>query len=328
MRIENNRYFLLASAQLFPFCEIEVARSQHDDEALILAQKAFDSAQIGDLQAALAAYTEGISRFPEQAFFHACRSILNNQLHDQEGGFYDYQVAKGIDFNYHIYLEWRENKPDFSEIDPAVGFSDLQSILEAALEATQQFDYEHALFLYSQAITAFSDSADVLVYRGALQMRLLRYDLAYTDFQTALSLEPAHFQANLSLAKLYQAIHEFQAAHETFDKAASIAPDNSIIYEERGNFLIEQKAYPDALADLHKLVALLPEDFYVYAIRADLLGIMEDWGNALADYSKAIELNPYYSDLYSYRAEVKEKLGDLEGAATDRRKYEEIEAEE
>lgn len=328
MGIKNNRYFLLASAQLFPLNEVNVIDQPSDDEALLLAKKAFKSFREGDFQAALSLYTAGITRFPEQAFFHAARSILNAQLHDPEGAFYDYQVAKGIDFNYHIFLEWYVNKPDMPVAEPAVGFSDLQSLLETALDATQQFDYEHALKLYTQAVSAFSESADVLVYRGALHMRLLRYDLALSDFQTAIVLEPAHFQAHLSLAKLYQAIHAFDLALDAFDKAALLSPDSSVIYEERGNFHIEQHAYTEALADLNRLVMLLPDDFYVYAIRGDLHGRMEAWESALLDYSKAIQLNPYYSDLYSYRAEVKEKMGDLDGAAADRHLFEQIEADE
>ncbi|WDF70629.1 hypothetical protein PQ465_09690 [Sphingobacterium oryzagri] len=333
MDIEKNRYFQLASAQLFPYHGTAAATvldsdKQDEDEAVRLARQAFAYVIAGDDERALTCYTEGISRFPEQAFFHACRSILNTKLSDQEGAFYDYQVAKSIDFNYHIFLEWHENKPEVSTIDPAVGYNDLQSLLESALDATQQFDYEHALTLYAQAVSAFPDSADVLVYQGALHMRLLRYDLAYENFKAALLLAPDHFQAYVSLGKFYQAIHDYAAAQKAFDAAATISPENSVIYEERGNFLIERKAYTAALSDLDKLVELLPDDFYVYAIRADLLDKMDAWMRALADYSKAIQLNPYYSDLYTYRAEIKEKLGDLEGAAADRRLYEEIEAED
>jgi len=328
MQLDNNRYFMLASAQLFPFSTASTDYEGTNDEALKLARSAFELVVQGKLQEAIAMYTQGIEAYPEQAFFHACRSLLNEQLEDQEGAFYDYQVAKSIDFNYHIYLEWRENRPDSAEVDPAIGFSDLQSILEAALEATQQFDYEHALTLYAQALTSFGGSADLFVYRGALQMRLLRYDLAVTDFESALLMDPAHVQAQLSLAKFYQAIHEQEAAREAFDKAVRLSPESSVIYEERGNFLQEHGAHTEALADYDMLVSLLPDDFYVYAIRADLLGKMEKWDAALSDYSKAIQLNPYYSDLYTYRAEVKEKLGDNDGAAADRRKYEEIEAEE
>lgn len=328
MQLNNNRYFVLASAQLFPFSTAAAAYNVSGDEALMLARSAFELVAEGKLAEAIVVYTQGIEAYPEQAFFHACRSLLNEKLEDQEGAFYDYQVAKSIDFNYHIYLEWRENKPETATADPAIGFTDLQSLLGAALESTQRFDYKHALDLYGQALVAFEESADLFVYRGALQMRLLRYDLAVADFEAALHMDPTHVQAQLSLAKFYKAIYEQEAALEAFNKAVLLAPENSVIYEERGNFLQNQKAYTEALADYDTLVSLLPDDFYVYAIRADLLGKMERWDAALLDYSKAIQLNPYYSDLYTYRAEVKEKLGDPDGAAADRRKYEEIEAED
>ncbi|GHE34727.1 tetratricopeptide repeat protein [Sphingobacterium griseoflavum] len=328
MQLNNNRYFALASAQLLPFSSFLSPVHHIADEAVLFAKQALEKVESKAWKDALSMYTQGIETYPEQAFFHACRSLLNAHLGDQEGAFYDYQVAKSIDFNYHIYLEWFENKPDTATIDPAVGYSDLQALLEAALDATQGFDYEHAVVLYSKALVTFENSAEILVYRGALYMRLLRYDLAIADFESALTLDPTHFPAKLAIAKFYEAVHEEKAARDTFDEAALLSPESSLVYEERGNFFVEQHAYPEALADYNMLVSLLPDDFYVYAIRADLLGKMEKWDEALQDYSRAIQLNPYYSDLYSYRAEAKEKLGDAEGAAADRRLYEQIEAED
>ncbi len=326
MSLKNNRYFLLASAQLFPLTFLEPIEIAVEDQALVAAREAFLSYKSGQLKIALEQYTKAIQRFSDQPFFYACRSILNMALGDEEGAFYDYQVAKGLDFNYQAFLEWVENRP--SEETPLERNTELKQLLSDALETTQQFDYEHTLKLYAYAHGKYPEDVDVLVYRGALHIRLLRYDRALTDLNQAITMNPTHFQAYLFRAKLFKAIQEHEKAKEDFDKAIEIQPEAGVIYEERGGFLVDLKYYEEALLDFNKLVSLLPEDFYVYALRADLFEKMENWEAALHDYSKAIALNPYYSDLYAYRADMKDRLGDTMGAAEDRRMFEELEKED
>lgn len=326
MSLANNRYFLLASAQLFPLAFLEPVVTETDDAALTAAREAFDSYRSGQSEIALEQYTAAIQQFPDQPFFYACRSILNMALEDEEGAFYDYQVAKGLDFNYQAFLEWVENRP--TEVTPLEGDIELKELLSDALETTQQFDYEHALKLYTYARDKYQEDVDVLVYRGALHIRLLRYGRALSDLNQAITMNPAHFQAYLFRAKLFKAVREYRKAREDFDKAVAIQPEAGVIYEERGGFLVDLKCYNEALSDFNKLVSLLPEDFYVYALRADLFEKMENWEAALQDYSDAIVLNPYYSDLYAYRADMKDRLGDTVGAAEDRSMFEELEKED
>ncbi|TYP95715.1 hypothetical protein BC792_11042 [Sphingobacterium allocomposti] len=324
---DDNRYFALASSQLFPTYETLPCPISIDDGALVLAEAAYNHYLQGALHAALADYSEGIKRYPEQPFFYACRSLVNELLEDTEGAFYDYQVAKKLDFNFHTFLEWIEEgggRPDKT----IKGFTDVNAVLTAALEATQDFDYKYAIALYTYAIREFSVRPDIYVYRGVLYMYLLRYDLALDDFNVVLDDAPAHFQALLSRGKLYEAIREDEHALADFNNAIATEPGISVGYEERGSFFCRKKAYAEALKDYTTLVTLSPDDFYVYTLRADLLEQMECWEDALNDYSKAITLNPYYSDLYNYRAHIKEKLGDEDGAAEDRKLYIEIENED
>jgi len=326
MSLTNNRYFLLASAQLFPLPFLDPVDTTIDDPALASAQEAFSSFRNGRPEVALEQYTEAIQRFPDQPFFYACRSILNMALGDEEGAFYDYQVAKNLDFNYQAFLEWVENRP--AEQVPLSPDTELKQLLNDALEATQQFDYERALKWYAFVQQKHPDDADVLVYQSALHIRLLRYDKALSDLNQAITMNPTHFQAYLFRAKLFKAIQEPGKAKEDFDKAIEIQPEASVIYEERGGFLVDLKFYKEALFDFNKLVSLLPKDFYVYALRADLFEKMGNWEAALQDYSKAIALNPYYSDLYAYRADMKDRLGDTTGAAEDRQMFEELEKDD
>ncbi|PRD56430.1 tetratricopeptide repeat protein [Sphingobacterium gobiense] len=326
MSLTNNRYFLLASAQLFPLSFLKPAETMTDDPALALAREAFTAYRNGQLEEAREQYTAGIQQFSDQPFFYACRSLLNMALGDEEGAFYDSQVAKSLDFNYQAFLEWVENRPIEAIF---LGSSiELQQILAGALEITQQFDYERALKIYAYGRENYPNSVELLVSRGALYIWLLRYDKALSDLNQAISLDPAYAQAYLLRAKLLKGIREHEKAKADFDTSVEIQPDASIVYEERGGFFVDLKLYDEALVDFNKLVSLLPEDFYVHALRADLFEKMGNWKAALHDYSKAIALNPYYSDLYAYRADMKDRLGDIAGAAQDRQMFEELEKED
>jgi len=315
MYIYKNRYFLLAHSGLLPYPNTSISEISDTDECLTIAKLGFDFFKRGELNEAHSLYSNAIESYPEQPFFRACRSILNAYLEDDEGAFYDYQVVKSLDSNYCSYMQWQQEKPAISpySVDQ---FGSLEALLEAALELTSQLDYERALAYYAEAFNR-EPSADILVYAGAVHLRMLRYHDAFESFTKALQIDIDSSAAYLYRAKLFTAIHEFDEATHDLDKAVELAPDLSSVYEERGNFFVERHEYEKAETDFNILVDLLPDDFYVYALRADLFEKMENWESALADYDEAIVLNPNYSELYLYRSKIKEQLGDARGAAED-----------
>lgn len=327
MSIIENTSFHLASSQLFPLAFFSA--NDHmlvDTAAIMTAKNAYLLFQQGNLVAALEAYSLAIQQFPKEPFFYACRSILNTELGDEEGAFYDYQAAKGLDFHYHDFLEWIENRPE--EQNPIARYSNLKDLLDVALAYTQQFDYEGALKCYTVALDEHSDQADIWVYQAAIYLRLLQYDKALIALNQALTLQKDHMQAYLFRGKLYKAIGANKKAKADYDRAVEVGQDVAVVYEERANFLVDLGLYVEALSDFNTLVDLLPEDFYIYSLRADLYEKLENWEAARDDYSKAITLNPYYSDLYAYRAEMKERLGDIAGAKEDRVMFDKLEQEE
>ncbi|MCY4779217.1 tetratricopeptide repeat protein [Sphingobacterium sp. UT-1RO-CII-1] len=322
MNFLKNLYFQLVSSQLFPIPEAVCFEDVHESEAMKMAELAHEAYHLQDYKKARDIYTQAIETYPEQPFFYACRSLINELLEDGEGAFYDYQVAKKLDFNYHIFLEWVENGT--AELGSKKTFTKETDVVEMGLEQVQNFNYAGAVVTYSKGLEVYPNHTDIYIFRGAVYMRMLKYREALDDFNKALSIEEASYKALLSRAKLYAAIRCNEEAAADFDQAVHLAPMESVVYEERADFLLGQEKYEEARKDYDKLVDLLPEDFYVYSLRADLLEKLELWQAALKDYDKAIGLNPYYSDLYMYRADVKEQLGDLVGAAQDRKLGEEM----
>ncbi|CAM3520407.1 tetratricopeptide repeat protein [Sphingobacterium prati] len=287
---------------------------------------------------AIAVYTRAIELFKEEPYFYASRCLVYRIIGEDEGAFYDYQIAKRLDFNYHSVLEWQENQAE-------VSYFEAENLVIQELESTQKnlstdelnslgleyvhcYDYLKAIELYTMAISKnATDDSNLFVFRGSLYLKLTCFELALNDFNRAIELDGNQTAAYVFRAKVFESYRYSEKALQDYAKAEENDHNSSIVYEERASLFERLGCLPEALSDFDRLVELNPEDFYVYSLRADLKEKLEDMHGALVDYSMAIELNPYYSDLYSYRAAIKEKLGDFAGAKLDLDKFNELEDE-
>lgn len=328
-RLANNRLFPLPGLQI----DGKDAKGCAAMEAALAAAAAYES---GDYGAAIACYSTAIEDYPEQPFFYACRSLLNRQLGDEEGAFYDYQVAKNLDFNYHHFMEWRANEGEMLESDELLelneqldnGSSAHQLYVNRAMLHVQHYCYLEAVEDFSKAYALKNDAA-YLISSAAVYMRMLEYDNALVHLTKVIDDKKDSFpDAYLYRGKLYAAIYENDLAERDLNFCIAQSPTNKLYYEERAGFQERSGDLAKAIMDYGRLVELDPEDFFPYVMRADLYEKTDDVRAAIADYDKAILLNPYYSDLYQYRAGLREKIGDKTGAAQDMERYEELENED
>lgn len=326
----DNPFFYLPSSQLFPLVEIQNVASQ-DAELINQLKLAKDCAIKQEFIEALAIYDRLIEQFPDLPFLYACRSLLKSQMEEEEGAFYDYQVAKRLDFNYHIFLEWIENSGQMLESEELLELmrkdgGDEQFYINRATLFVQHFEYEKAILDFSKAYE-LGGKPTVLISRGAVNMRMLRYDRALTDFNEALKKDDTLVQGYILRAKLYASIQEIELAEYDFNTAVNLSKDEATAYEERAQFFEQTNRLDLAIEDYSTVIDFNSDDFYVYVLRADLYEKQGKLELALSDYSKAITLNPYYSDLYQYRGDIRQSLGDLNGAKEDYAKFEELEEE-
>ena len=287
---------------------------------------------------AIAVYSRAIEHFKEEPYFYASRCLVYRLIGEDEGAFYDYQIAKRLDFNYHSVLEWQENQAEVSYFEAEnLVIQELEStpkelspdeLNSLGLEYVHCYDYLKAIELYTLAINKNTvGDSNLFVFRGSLYLKLTCFELALNDFNRAVELDENQTAAYVFRAKVFESYGYSEKALSDYAKAEENDSNSSIVYEERASLFERLGCLPEALSDFDRLVELNPEDFYVYSLRADLKEKLEDMHGALVDYSTAIELNPYYSDLYSYRAAIKEKLGDAVGAKLDLDKFNELEDE-
>lgn len=287
---------------------------------------------------AIAVYSRAIEYFKEEPYFYASRCLVYRLIGEDEGAFYDYQIAKRLDFNYHSVLEWQENQAELSyfeaenlviqELESTPKELSMDELNSLGLEYVHCYDYLKAIELYTSAINKnTTGDSNLFVFRGSLYLKLTCFELALNDFNRAIELDENQTAAYVFRAKVFESYRYSEKALNDYAKAEENDSNSSIVYEERASLLERLGCLPEALSDFDRLVELNPDDFYVYSLRADLKEKLEDMHGALVDYSTAIDLNPYYSDLYSYRAAIKEKLGDAVGAKLDLDKFNELEDE-
>jgi len=315
------------------------------EEVIVLSNSALAYSYLGlyyfkikAYEEAIAVYSRAIENFKEEPYFYASRCLVYRLIGEDEGAFYDYQIAKRLDFNYHSVLEWQENQAEVSyfeaenlviqELESTPKELSTDELNSLGLEYVHCYDYLKAIELYTSAINKnTTGDSNLFVFRGSLYLKLTCFELALNDFNRAIELDENQTAAYVFRAKVFESYRYSEKALNDYAKAEENDSNSSIVYEERASLLERLGCLPEALSDFNRLVELNPEDFYVYSLRADLKEKLEDMQGALVDYSTAIELNPYYSDLYSYRAAIKEKLGDAVGAKLDLDKFNELEDE-
>lgn len=332
----HNDFYTLANSQLFPIHEQNSVKAENNqNEAYTWAVKTYANYFANGAKAALDLYRLAIERFPQQPFFYACRALLNKELNDSEGAYYDYQVAKNLDVNYHHFLEWKDNAGQMQESEElqelqqklATVNTDPQLYVNRAALYVQHFCYQEAVDDFDQAYK-LRPNPEYLLSSAAVHMHMLHYAEALQLLNSLIFNNTQLLDAYLYRGKLYVAIHEFARAEEDFNNCVSQAGDNKLYFEERAGFYEKIGDNERAICDYSQLITLDTEDFFPYVMRADLYAKVGELTLAIEDYDKAININPYYSDLYDYRASLKKQIGDVVGAAQDRMIFEELERDD
>ncbi|HMK19500.1 MAG TPA: tetratricopeptide repeat protein [Chitinophagaceae bacterium] len=81
-------------------------------------------------------------------------------------------------------------------------------------------------------------------------------------------------------------------------------PTISVAYNNRGNFLMDEKKYDQALLDFNKAIELKENYYQAYGNRGLIYMNQNKFKQALDDYNKAISLNQNFTDVYINRGSL------------------------
>jgi tetratricopeptide (TPR) repeat protein len=144
-----------------------------------------------------------------------------------------------------------------------------------------------------------------------------RRELAMSDIQQALSLDPKNALALTARGKLYFLGGDYQKARVDLDEAVRLLPTSAAARNVRGAVLLRLKEHDGAIADFSKAIELEPRVGEAYLNRALALCVKEQYSRAIPDFNTSVAYQPWNPESYFWRGEARLQLGDTFHAIED-----------
>jgi serine/threonine protein kinase/tetratricopeptide (TPR) repeat protein len=204
-------------------------------------------------------------------------------------------------------------KPDCAWLYLLRGFAYAQMGTAAANRGESEILFGAAEDDYGKV--AESDPDHVLRYgllanRGLLRFQRVKLTDAITDLNDAIALEPHHYLAYVTLARVYREQHLLAQAMKQLDQAITLEPRLASLYRTRALWTLEgddppQRARTAALADLARAIQYAAqgsrETARDHAKRAQLLLLDGRALEALSACNTALQIEPDNADGHRWR---------------------------
>ena len=237
--------------------------SEEEREAKVIFQHGNFLLMLGQIDIALAAYSEAIKCKPDYA-----------EAYVNRGGAYN---EKG-EFNKSI-----------ADLDKAIQLN--PELAEAYVNRGNAYsskdDFQNALENYNMAIELKPDLAEVYVNRGNFYSRKGDFQNALENYNMAIELKPDlaetyHFRGNI-----YNDKREFQNAIRDYNMAAELNSNFADTYNNRGVVYIRMDEVKRAIEDYSKAIQLKPDSTDAYYNRGEAWLHLQEWDKAKADLTAA-----------------------------------------
>ncbi|GCL45813.1 serine protease [Microcystis aeruginosa] len=180
-----------------------------------------------------------------------------------------------------------------------------------------QQKYDLALSDYNKAININPNYAKAYLNRGNLYINQQKYDLALSDYNQAIKINSDFAEAYNNRGNLYSDLQKYKLALDDYNQAIKINPNDAEAYYNRGNLYSDLQKYDLALSDYSKAIDINPNDAEAYYNRGNLYSDLQKYDLALSDYSKAIDINPNYARAYYNRGILYSDLQKYDLALSD-----------
>jgi tetratricopeptide (TPR) repeat protein len=140
---------------------------------------------------------------------------------------------------------------------------------------------------------------------------------ATKDFNTAANLDRTSPRPWIGLGNLYVAKADYPHAFANYDRALNIAPDDPVVYDNRGIALEGMGRHDQAIADFSRAIVLDPQDTSAYSNRATVYRAAMRLDLAIADLAQVIRADPSDGLAHYDRGTAYELSRELDKARTD-----------
>ena len=158
--------------------------------------------------------------------------------------------------------------------------------------AYQQKDFGIAIKLIKQAITEHSGAAPYHYNLGESYFALHHYKQAHKAYLETVNLQPFYPQAWSRIGFLRHRSGDLQGAHSAYQKALQQKPDYPAALNNLGLLLFAMGDLPDASKQFRKALSLEPDYAEACHNRAIILTQQKRVDEALSYYRKTLEIAP------------------------------------
>jgi type IV pilus assembly protein PilF len=151
---------------------------------------------------------------------------------------------------------------------------------------------------------------------GAAYFQQNKLEIALSEFNHAVKIDPKYGQAYNGLGLVYAALGEDVKADENFKMAIQVQPGSSESHNNYGSFLCSRKRYDESIAEFLAAVKnpLYATPNLAYA-NAGICSVRKnDIKNAEIYLNKALQVNPLTHSAAQALAEIQFKRGDVKDA--------------
>jgi len=187
---------------------------------------------------------------------------------------------------------------------------DAKEYFEQGYEKQLLKQFAEAIECYNKVLELDKDFERAYVQRAYCNVQLNEYKTAISDYKTALELNPNDPITYLNLGQTYYYLGQ-KGDTTYFDKAIELDENMFEAHFARGNALIYQEEYEQAIISLTRAIELESTWSAFYLCRAIAYQNMGNYQKALEDCYKAKQLNPTDNEIYKIIEECKNELATL-----------------
>jgi lipoprotein NlpI len=144
--------------------------------------------------------------------------------------------------------------------------------------------------------------ADALANRAGAYNNKKQYDLAVTDCDRAVVLDPSNVFAFTNRGVANMGLDQIDAAIDDFNQALTLNPAEVGALNDRGDAYIQKGDYDMALRDLNEAVRLDPQNSMALLNRAGAYSLQKHWELSVQDLTAAAKLDPANIKILGLRA--------------------------
>lgn len=202
-----------------------------------------------------------------------------------------------------------------------------------AIVHTRLQEWEEVVLDVGRTGRTLSDNEHVFELRAAAYENLDEIGKALQDWDMVIAIAPHKLRPYKKRAELYIQLSRFGEAIADLSKVLDDSDDPSLRFR-RGLCHLYSDSPELARDDIEQSLACIPynksclEDRLtctLYLAEACLL--IEDWHRLAVACEQALAIDPDCAQAYAYRHDLRQALGDLEGAARDLQRLEQIDPE-